>query len=279
MILSPKPKIYVYSGRPAVGKSFLMRGMVYTGVKKGIWKFGVVYSPSGKYNDDWRHVMPKDAIRDYNEKNLQSHIQSLRDWREENDGEPVDHNLIILDDCLGLIAQSSSFFVNFLSTHRHTSTSIFISAQYLVRGTSPTLRELANYAFMWASDSKRNKTALYESFGQRFDTEADFLQALEKATSVPYQCLKYDQSKSGLEAYSAFIGMAKVPDFKWKFSLKEQESDEDEPEVKHKVTVEHKVVDKSGDKSGDKEPCDECSGPAVDPKPKPRKRPTHSSLE
>ncbi len=219
--LGNNPYVAVFIGKPRSGKTFCMRGIVYnsTLVDKH-WKFGRCYSTSGQYNEDWKDYLPKHAIKPWDPDEFQNYIESLRLYREKHGNIPP--NFIIFDDLLGMKDfLNNSFVLNFFSCHRHTGTTVLLSAQYTGKGTNTVLREITNYAFMWKSLTVRSREYLADNFGVLCSDKDKFLKLLDKATmSKDYGCLFYNANKdSAKEAYSKFICDGKIPKFKLEFNV------------------------------------------------------------
>ncbi len=82
---------------------------------------------------------------------------------------------LILDDLLSQKAFSSQTFINLSTQFRHFNISIIISTQYIYR-LSPTFRESASHAVIFKQTTMRSITALYESYGSRFENDIRFRQ-------------------------------------------------------------------------------------------------------
>ena len=131
-----------------------------------------------KFNNDYQGWLPEEYVIDeYSDDKVLTHIDKLREYRKKT-GKQCPENAIIFDDLLGTIDWYNDKMTNWLCSFRHTNTSIFLTAQYLLSKTTATsLREMVNYAFLYNSKQKNSLKGYYEAFGQLYDNYDDFVAA------------------------------------------------------------------------------------------------------
>lgn len=224
--LEEHAKIWVLTGVPASGKSYMMRYLMYLYGKERYFKGGgLVFSPSA-YNGDY-DFLPEKALKDkFDPDYLAAYIDNLkrkvregkekhgRDWK-------LPHNFLILDDCLGTLNNNSEMMSQLFSCHRQHSTSIFILNQYLAanRNVSTLMRNVTNYSMMWPQTLKNSIDAMYNAFGQMFDNLEEFKNALNQCRRNKYSCLLYINSveiESKDDAYR-IIKAGQFPEFRLLF--------------------------------------------------------------
>ncbi|MDR3550793.1 MAG: hypothetical protein P4L31_05225, partial [Candidatus Babeliales bacterium] len=220
--LPKKPAIFCLIGTQKSGKSHMTKYIIYSYCNLGYFTGGgLVFSPT-KFNGDYNFMPDKAVIDHYDENILQRHIGNLRRLTAEGKkihGEKwkLKPNFVILDDCQDLLRQSA-FFNNWISTYRHTSTSVFIISQMLAsRATISTLlRNSTTFAMMWPSISKNNIDAMYAAYGGVYDSLEEFKKALLKCKKRKYSCLLYKALQKKKNTYTAIIA-EEVPPFKMTF--------------------------------------------------------------
>ena len=129
------------------------------------------------------------------------------------------HNFVIIDDSIGLV-NNSGFFLNFIGTHRHTRTTVFLLSQLLTaaRSVNTVVRANTSYAFMWPSQMRLATDALYKSYGQMFPTYAEFKEKLDHCDERQYSCLVFkNNSRTIEEAYVEILAPAEIPEFQLAF--------------------------------------------------------------
>ena len=185
------PGLVLFVGRSKSGKTYLLKYMIqfYSRHKK-IFNFGLVLTGS-KYNHEY-DFLPKNAVHEYDEELLNSYINSLKKKKDEAGGGKLPASFLVLDDCLGLVTQSSAWR-NLISTYRHLNITIFLSVQYLRTDASSTLvREQASVVCAFKSTNINTIKTLYDYFGSDiYDKLADFRTRFSEATDERHTCLLY----------------------------------------------------------------------------------------
>lgn len=147
-----QPKIFFLCGSCASGKSHMLKYMMYLFGKKKHFKFGLCFT-STKFTGDYAYL-PDKSVREFDMDDLKSYIKHLRNKMEvekkEHDKDlKLPHNFVIIDDSIGMF-QNSVFFCNFIGTHRHTRTTVFLLSQLLTaaRSVSTVVRANTSFAMM-----------------------------------------------------------------------------------------------------------------------------------
>ena len=185
-------QLFVLCGKSGRGKSYFIRFLLSDMLTNGKLKFGLVFTRT-KFNKDYAFLPDKRVIEGYNEDILKKYVNNLRKIAEK-DGS-VEPNFIIFDDLVGVLNNSTQWFSNFMSTFRHTNTTIFIAVQYLPgrNAVSPLMREQTNYAIMFQSRTKRTLENLFENYGGLFDSADEFKQYFLNATQEKYTAMLYSE--------------------------------------------------------------------------------------
>lgn len=190
-------RIWTLTGLPHSGKSYMLRYIMwqYASVHNKYFKTVLCFSPTA-FNGDY-NWLPEKAVKDkYDEEYLIAYIESLKvklKALKNNDPDAkLKPNAIIFDDCIGML-NNSYWFQNFCSTARHTNTHLFFLNQYIAssRNVSTVLRNNTNFALMWKSPMKNSIQALFASYGQMLEKEADFKKLLMDNGGRQYSALMY----------------------------------------------------------------------------------------
>jgi hypothetical protein len=214
--LKLKPAIYLFIGKPASGKSYALKSLMFDFQKAKYFKFILAFCRT-KFNHgyDW---LPDEYVDDkYSDQKLLTHIEKLRAYRKKS-GKECPPNALIFDDLLGTV--DSDQMSNFLCSYRHTNTSIFLTSQYLMsKTTSTALREMVNYAFLWNSKFQ-NSLKAYEAFGTLYSDKKEFFEDFQRITSEKYTCMVYDANEDDKELnYIPFKFPEHVPEFTLKYKI------------------------------------------------------------
>jgi hypothetical protein len=213
-----QPKVWVLVGQCASGKTHCLKYIHYLYAHQKHFKFGITFTPTSFTGDySWA---PKRSIRDFDEEYFKQYIMSLRQKTEagvekHGKGWKLPRNYVIFDDNNGILSQSP-FMINFISTHRHTNTTVFILSQLLTaRGAvSTTMRANTSIALMWPTSNHQCLKGLYENFGGAM-TREQFEKALDNCRKRKYSCLVLKNSPENRTVHEQFceIVAGNVPDF------------------------------------------------------------------
>ena len=218
--LPRKPQIMCFVGKPESGKSHLIKSMLYDYAKHKYFKFGITFVRT-KFNHDYDYLPDKYVYEDFDIAKLKKHITKLRDWRKKNN-KKVPPNFVIFDDLLGQIDWYDEFMTNWIASFRHTSTSIFITAQYLQSkgGISTVLRECTNLGLIFNTKFKNSLKGLYEAYGQLFDCYDDFVRHFQTITKQRYHCMIYKADEEDIEYnYLDFCAPKEIPQYQLKYKI------------------------------------------------------------
>ena len=187
-----KPQVVVSVGKPKMGKSNALRYFILKNtLNKKIFKFGIVFTRTGKMNQEYSFIPKKYIYHEYKPELLKKYMNGLEKLKKQTGKIPP--NFVIFDDQQGLLNRNDPTLVNFVSSHRHYNSSCFFNFQYLF-GASPLMRECTTYALLFNSKGHRTINGLYENFGMLFDKFDDFKEYFLFNTKKPYVAMLYDQN-------------------------------------------------------------------------------------
>lgn len=196
------PSCILLCGKPRAGKSSCIKFLLckhsldrFKGCAK--FEFGLVFTRT-KFNTFYSQFLPEEyVIEGYDEDILMKYLQGLED--EISKGNKVPPNYIVLDDLIALLQKNNPFFTNFLATHRHYNTTIFLATQHLKTGANTTLRECCSHAIIFNSKTFNTTQSLFENFGGLFKNVADFRRCLQETTKEPYTAMLYISDEDNID--------------------------------------------------------------------------------
>jgi hypothetical protein len=136
--------------------------------KKFDW--GIVFSNTGFLADNFDYIDKRFFHAKYDEFTL-ANLKSIHEQLVEKGKKPC--GFVIFDDCLFGKQWHSKEFCALITQLRHYNITCIISCQYL-QAISPLFRSNAFQVAMFNMTGKRALEALYESYGQQFDSYTDF---------------------------------------------------------------------------------------------------------
>lgn len=184
------PQICVFLGKPKKGKSWALRwNILKQTVDNKIFQYGIVFTRT-KFNGDYDYLPDEYVYEDYDPMILQQYLDGLK----KLDPEQIQPSFIIFDDIQGVLSSLDPVLTSLNACHRHFKISIFYCFQYIYgRGSTPVLRECTTMAFLFNSKGKRTLEALYENFGQLFDSFQEFKDYFLACTKPKYTAMLYIQ--------------------------------------------------------------------------------------
>lgn len=216
--------LYLLLGTPGSGKTHLMNYLMYQNKDK--FSYGIVFSNT-EFDIPFPFVPKKYIFPEYEEKALENLLEIQRKRVEKK--QKVKHAFIIFDDSLDGPQFNSIVLKKAILQLRHYYITVFMSSQYtnLIPGR---FRSTAYGIFIFHNDTKINLNAMFESFGQRFDSYNDFknfiLANLEKHHSFIYynkQLISDERLKKLTDdekiqfLFKVMMCPAKIPEFRIKF--------------------------------------------------------------
>lgn len=188
------PQVTVCVGKPKRGKSYAVRWMILKNtIDKKIFKYGIVFTKT-KFNGDFNYIPDEYVYENYDPEILEQYLDGIKQQQK------IQPSFIIFDDIQGVIEANDPVLTSLIACHRHYKISIFFCFQYIYgRGSTPVLRECTTNAILFNSKGDRTLRALYENFGQLFDSYNDFKEYFLKCTSEPYTAMLYIQDLDHIE--------------------------------------------------------------------------------
>ena len=187
------PSCILLVGKPRRGKTNAIRFLL---IKHSLdkfkgsagFEFGLVFTRT-KFNHDYDFLPDDYVIEGYDEEVLMKYLEGLE--QEIAKGNKVPPNFIVFDDLIGLLSKNNPFLTNFLGTHRHTNTHIFLATQHLKTGASTTLREVCDKSIIFNSKTFNTTQSLFENFGGLFSNVSEFRKCLQEITQEPFTAMLY----------------------------------------------------------------------------------------
>lgn len=194
------PACITQIGKSKRGKTYNTKYLVhYLTLKHQIFKSVLVFQGTASINNDYGFLPKKSVIKGWDEKVLMAYMDRMEKHYEElnKERDPLlddikpEPTLVIFDDLLGKL-EKSKFFDNFLGVYRHYNISCIFNNQYLKsQATSNILREQTTLAFMYFTTSKNTISALYEYWGQEFDTQDEFRKHFQKISKPKHHSMMW----------------------------------------------------------------------------------------
>lgn len=193
------------------GKSHLLRYLMYMTRKH--YDFGIVFSNTGFITTNFEYIADRSFIHlKYSDEVLCELMRIMRERKEA--GKPV-KTFVIFDDCIAKPQWHSPHLQALCTQVRHYDCTVIITTQH-VTNVLPIFRGNAWKVFMFQTMAKATLNALYEGYGQLFESPEDFKAFYKKGTGGKHQFVMYDARASSTviaERYLVARCPADIPAF------------------------------------------------------------------
>jgi len=211
------PSLNIITASQGSGKSHLIRYICYE-LRKQI-DYAVVFSNTFFDNDPFDYIKDGFVHPEFNEEVVENMMEIQAKLVEKN---KIKEALMIFDDCLDDLNQWNSPCMKKLTTQlRHYHITVIIATQYC-NIIPARVRANAMNVFMFYSDNKNSLEALYNSYGQQFETYNDFKQYILTKTGN-YKFIYFNKTKNEGSIEKNFkVNKCpeKIPKFKIKYNPK-----------------------------------------------------------
>lgn len=206
------PGLFIICGLQGGGKSHLIRYFMYEHRKDFDW--GLVITNTGFADGNFDYIDKKFIHIKYDE-NVLKNLKRLQKKFIAAGKKPS--GFVIFDDALFGKQWRSNEFLSLITQLRHYNITCILSCQY-PNAILPVYRTNAFQVAMFTMPTKAALVALYESYGQLFDSYADFKQFLLSNTGN--HCFVLYNARNGTATIEGRYGVyrcpAEIPDFKIK---------------------------------------------------------------
>ena len=203
------PGFVIINGYMGSGKSHLIKWLVHKYRKQ--FDYAVVFCNTSFAGDSFKYIDPKFIHPTYEEEKL----IAIMDLQADLVKQGVKKNcLLIMDDCLDDNQFKSPPFKRLCTQLRHYNITCIISCQY-PNAIPPRFRTNAFQSAIFFMGTEKALKALYESYGQMFETFRDFKGFVMKNTGN-YNFILYDSknlSPKIEDKYKVYCCPVKIPNF------------------------------------------------------------------
>ena len=189
------PNFISFIGQSLSGKSYMLQYILSAAYSQGVFEAGICFCPTaftGNYD-----YLPKEAVfAKYDPNILRQYMDKIIKIKESKNNKEFG-NFVIFDDIIGSLPHSDETLDEFLTTYRHYNSTVFIASQYVHK--IPVLtRSQSNLVYYFAQEQKRANDAMFESWGDIFETANDFKHYMNEICHVKgdkYNCAVFEQNK------------------------------------------------------------------------------------
>lgn len=183
----------VFIAKRNSGKSYLMKHLLNTIVKKKNKINWIKVITPTKFNGEWSNILGDDNVYDEFDNDLIDDIlyrqKELKNRNIKNSG------LLILDDCLGSANFQNSLFTKLASAGRHYNLTVWISFQHFYK-VPTVLRTNSDYLFILGNHPIKVSKTLYEDFQTEGVNDFKEMDILLKNATDDHGILIVDNSTS-----------------------------------------------------------------------------------
>lgn len=164
LVFPKEPCFIVLIGIPKSGKTYAVKSLMAQFQKHQPFAFGIVFTGT-KFKNAYDFLPDKRVKDGYSHEKLLAYIDALKK-KEKESGKENKPNFIILDDLMGVAEWNDKRIVNWVANFRHTNTTVFLTAQRLAQGSSTTVRDCTDMAFIFNGNTFSSQEHLWNAYGQ-----------------------------------------------------------------------------------------------------------------
>ena len=204
----------VIYGKPGMGKSHLLKYLIYTAGIKKEFDHCLLFS-STKGTTDYNFIDDKYKYDAFDNVVIEKYIEMCQ---KKNEKIIKTRGLLIFDDICGEQSFKSPLFKKLFSNYRHYGISIIVCQQMPVE-LPLAIRSIIKYGCIYRYVNEDDREKIYKCFGSLCVNKKEFLSLYDSYTDEKYKFLFFNQSDvfNVKEAYSGARAPAEIPNFKLKF--------------------------------------------------------------
>ena len=174
---------FLICGKPKSGKTHFIKYLLYLFTsKKDLYSrvnYGIVFNKTS-FTNSYNFIPKSWVYAKYNPDVLRNLMNLQKSIIKA--GKVPCYSFVLFDDCLGSKQFKSDLFKDLVQNYRHYRIIPIISSQYVNR-IETVNRECCSHAVIFRQFSKNAIEATYNSFGQRFQSEKQYKEFLNKKTA------------------------------------------------------------------------------------------------
>lgn len=196
-----RPALVVIQAPVRSGKTNLITSMLYQdNLMRGIFDDILYISPTIENDETGWAVRKDDSVIKLTENlhDIDIILESIVEIQKHKPNEEREHQLIVLDDMLGLIKTAgNSYFSTLCSKYRHFKVTLWVSTQNF-RSLPVTCRYNASHYIIFKTNNKKER----EKMEEELDGNFPFLELYAEATDQKFNFLYLDMQN--IKAYKNF---------------------------------------------------------------------------
>ncbi len=206
------PSLIILNGSQGSGKSHVIRYILYTLRKR--FAYGLVFTNTFFDGDAFDYIPKKYVHPQYDEEVLEK-LMDIQQKLVEQD--KIKEAFVIFDDCMDDPDEFKSSVLKRLTTQlRHYHITVIFSTQY-VNQLPARMRTNAMAIIIFQTDTEISLKALYQSYGQKFDSFQDFKTYLMDNIGN-YNFVYYKKNElNPKKLYTVMKAPKNIPTFKIKY--------------------------------------------------------------
>lgn len=200
------PSVSILLGKPASGKSHLIKYLIYKNCLNKKIDFVYVFCGTA-FNNSYDFLPKKFVSNTYNENSLKKIIWNQKKLIEKK---KIKNCMIVFDDVMNLNFKSK-FWAKLISEYRHYNLTLLFGVQYILNALPPIFRTCCRYAMVYYTDDESSINAIKNNF--MMDMNKHEVYNYIKNNTGSYHFIFIDKNKPKEERYKVCIAPAKIPKF------------------------------------------------------------------
>lgn len=203
------PSLMILNGAQGAGKSHAIKYIMHK--LRNTFKYGLVFTNTF-FDDNPFDYIPSEYIHPEYDEDVLNNLMDIQKKLIEKD--VINEAFVIFDDCMDDPNQFQSSALKRLTTQlRHYHITVIFSTQY-ANHLPPRMRTNAMAIIIFKTDTEVSLRALYQSYGQHFESFHSFKKFLMKNIGN-HKFVYY--KKNSKNKYQVMLAPKNIPKFKIKY--------------------------------------------------------------
>lgn len=223
------PGSFLIIAKKYVGKSHLMKWILYNFVTQNKFDYGIVISKTAKATHEWDVVDNNKIYDEWDEDIVWELIEYQKQQKALEHAKKIKRAprcFILFDDIIGFVDMKTKVIASLASAGRHFGITTFFLTQKMTDAIPPVVRQNAEYVFILKNSNLNELQEIHREWTNDLFPDLNSFRAFMNQNVVDYNVLVINKRSPGnnpLDNYRFIKAPEKIPSFFLKINKKKEE--------------------------------------------------------